>query len=156
MPSAFSEISAAASLLRGILGPARAATAPAPADAAAPAPAPPPATHAGRIEQALDRACRALGASGGLVADADGLALAVLRSALPGEAAPVTAAILGAALAQAHQVLGAGDGPAAGAAAVQQATLRLSGPDRLVLRPTRQAEPAEQPSPQQAGRARRG
>ncbi|WP_198377855.1 cell division protein FtsQ/DivIB [Neoroseomonas rubea] len=36
------------------------------------------------------------------------------------------------------------------------AAIDLRLPDRLVLRPTRQAEPAEQPTPQQASRARRG
>ncbi len=36
------------------------------------------------------------------------------------------------------------------------AAIDLRLPDRLVLRPTRQAEPAEQPGPQQANRARRG
>lgn len=36
------------------------------------------------------------------------------------------------------------------------AAIDLRLPDRLVLRPTRQAEPAEQPGPQQASRARRG
>ena len=36
------------------------------------------------------------------------------------------------------------------------AAIDMRLPDRLVLRPTRQAEPAEQPSPQQASRARRG
>ncbi len=36
------------------------------------------------------------------------------------------------------------------------AAIDLRLPDRLVLRPTRQAEPAEQPTQQQANRARRG
>ena len=36
------------------------------------------------------------------------------------------------------------------------AAIDMRLPDRLVLRPTRQAEPSEQPAPQQAGRARRG
>jgi cell division protein FtsQ len=36
------------------------------------------------------------------------------------------------------------------------AAIDLRLPDRLVLRPTRQAEPAEQPAQQQATRARRG
>ena len=36
------------------------------------------------------------------------------------------------------------------------AAIDLRLPDRLVLRPTRQAEPAEQPTQQQATRARRG
>lgn len=36
------------------------------------------------------------------------------------------------------------------------AAIDLRLPDRLVLRPTRQAEPVEQPGPQQANRARRG
>lgn len=36
------------------------------------------------------------------------------------------------------------------------AAIDLRLPDRLVLRPTRQAEPSEQPVPQHAGRARRG
>ncbi len=36
------------------------------------------------------------------------------------------------------------------------AAIDMRLPDRLVLRPTRQAEPSEQPAPQHAGRARRG
>lgn len=36
------------------------------------------------------------------------------------------------------------------------AAIDLRLPDRLVLRPTREAQPAEQPQPQQASRARRG
>jgi hypothetical protein len=126
MPTAFSEVSAAAALLRGIL----AGDPPAPEQAVV---APPPeplagdGTHAGLIERELQAACRRLQATSAVVADVDGLAVASFGTATTAaDSAPVTAAVLGDAVAHAARILGSSDEP--------QVTLRLSAAERLVLR----------------------
>jgi len=125
MPTAFSEVGAAAALLRGIL----AGDPPAPEQAEV-APLAEPlagdATHAGLIERELQAACRRLHATSAVVADADGLTVASFGAAAAADSAPVTAALLGDALAHAARILGSSDEP--------QVTLRLSGAERLVLR----------------------
>jgi len=132
MSTDFSEISAAAALLRGILDPV-AAPAAAPADPAPPAVAPlAPAepgveeTHQKRLERALTAVCHRTGATAGLVADGDGFPLASVGSGGAGDAAPVSAAVLGDAAVRAQQVLGADGDP--------QVSVRLGDGERLVLR----------------------
>jgi len=129
MPTDFSEVSAAAALLRGIL--AGEPPAPERAEVAPPEPLAGDVTHTGLIERALQAACRRLHASSAVVADGDGLAVASFGAGpatAPGAAdpAPVTAAVLGDAVAHAARILGSTGEP--------QITLRLSGTERLVLR----------------------
>jgi len=131
MPTDFSEISAAAALLRGIRDPAA-------APAAAPAPAPPAVaplapvepgveeTHQKRLERELTAVCHRTGATAGLVADGDGFPLASVGPGGAGDAAPVSAAVLGDAAIRAQHVLGAEGDP--------QVSVRLGDGERLVLR----------------------
>lgn len=126
MSTGFSEITAAASLLRAILDDAP-RPAPAPDASAAPAPAQAAAgTHQALIERELAAACRRAGATWGLVADTDGLPLVAVGAGGADEAAPVSAAVLGAAALRTQQVLGAAGEP--------QVSVRLDGGERLVVR----------------------